>query len=169
MIRAFEGSDVSFMTLGQLLHVTTSAWDTVYLAGLRRPQWNILKKASPPFPFASGGLQRPLLNFKGCLLKSLEVCAGPKRLLSLCKSVQGDVPGGAGLWCSVMGTKMASFVQKLHKPVLLSYMHAASKTSALMTSKGENQSTRILLALAEPYLSVPFPPVLMLCSHGEPR
>lgn len=59
----------------------------------------------------------------------------------------------------VMGTKMASFVQKLHKPVFLSYMHAASKTSVLITSKDENQSTRALLALAEPYLSAPFPPV----------
>lgn len=69
----------------------------------------------------------------------------------------------------VMGTKMASFVQKLHKPVFLSYMHAASKTSVLITSKDENQSTRALLALAEPYLSAPFPPVFMFCSDGKPR
>lgn len=62
--------------------------------------WSILKEASPPFPFASGGLQRPLLNFKGCLLKLLKVCASSKRLPSLCKGVQGDVPGGVGSWCS---------------------------------------------------------------------
>lgn len=88
------------MTLWQLLHATLSAQDTMYLAGLHRPRWSILKEAFPPFPVASGGLQRPPLNFKGCLLKSLKVCAGSKRLISLCKGVQGNVPGGVGSWCS---------------------------------------------------------------------
>lgn len=62
--------------------------------------WSILKEASPPFPFAPGGLQRPLQNFKGCLLKLLKVRASSKRLLSFCKGVQGDVPGGVGSLCS---------------------------------------------------------------------
>lgn len=47
-------------------------------------------------------------------------------------------------------------------------LHACS-ISVLIHSKDENQSTRALLALPEPYLSAPFPPVLMFCSHGEPR
>lgn len=38
---------------------------------------------------------------------------------------------------SVTGTKMASLLQKLHKLLFLSYLHAASKTSALITSKDE--------------------------------
>lgn len=83
-----------------LLHATMSVQDTMYLAGLHCPWWSILKEGSPPFPFALGGLQRPLLNFKGCLLKLLEVCTGSKRLISLCKGVQGDVPAGVGSWCS---------------------------------------------------------------------
>ena len=68
-----------------------------------------------------------------------------------------------------MGTKMASFVQKMHRPVFLFYMHTASRTSALITSKDGNQSTKALSALAEPYLLAAFPPVFMFCSHSELR
>lgn len=41
----------------------------------------------------------------------------------------------------VVGTEMASFLQKLQ--MFLSYVHAASKTSGLTTSKHENQSTSL--------------------------
>lgn len=78
------------------------------------------EEASPPFPFAAGGLlQRPPLNFKGSLLKSLKVGSGSKRLVSPSARAFREMSPRRGwlLVVFVTGMKMASLGQKLRKPV----------------------------------------------------
>lgn len=66
------------LTLGQLLSAAMGHRGSAACIACGGASWR-----RHLLPFASGGLQRPLLNFKGCLLKLLKVLTSSKRLLSL--------------------------------------------------------------------------------------
>lgn len=51
-------------------------------------------------PFRIGRTSKAFAELQRMPFEVAKLCASSKRLPSLCKGVQGDVPGGVGSWCS---------------------------------------------------------------------
>lgn len=169
---------VSFVTLLRMLHVTVGTHHTVCLSSLCCLQWNILER----HPLHSSCIRRTSKASAKLQRMPFEVAKSVCWLKKIYLPLQGCLEKccwwGWLFALFVTGTKIASFVRKPHKCCLcpvsagacsiqdLSPDHLQRRKSA---SLGTAESAKAILALAKPYLSASFLPVLMFCSCSKPR